>query len=586
MEEERKRFVLERMNNLPKGCVTKRTISGKVYFYYQWVEDGKQYSKVISEDRANELTQQILERRMLAKELKNIANNDIQPSYTATVNTSYVPKVRFSPQFNSNVIYGENLKSCVRSIVGLNKRYLFNDIINYLKDDTDDRVCLIYGIDGSGKTTLFKQIVNSYTEENYSKIAFFSLTSNDSYLTIQEDMNRLISFGVSIFIFDDISLMSDYVQKPYYLYNQYASKGYKILCSGTEILGNLIESDNSASEHTLLFKSSYVSYKESKEVFNIANIKNYIIDFRKNKNLLEYKKSSLLGDNFKLNLIFNDDVIKELCKTLDYSDNEFSNTVFRYFNQINSKCLLDIISNCYNQQSLPNLEVLKKINEAVLVKSKENSLNILDLKLISNAFNQIDFIVDVDIVELDNLNNRHTRSIFTQFDLRYYMLTEFIRSLLLSDKFRGVNIEDRNNIIEFFNTQILGYLVMDLILLETKMSLPNDDVFTLKFVDGKYDMVVSNPTTEKSSIFNIFFEDIVLPIRLKDLNEQKKLFDTEYRYGKVCAKNVLYLGDTKNDDGIDYINIQEYLQDVSLTAEERKIINEFKRVLSKLSKKQ
>lgn len=38
-----------------KGTLQKRVISGKSYFYHQYLEDGKQVSRVISEEEAYDL---------------------------------------------------------------------------------------------------------------------------------------------------------------------------------------------------------------------------------------------------------------------------------------------------------------------------------------------------------------------------------------------------------------------------------------------------------------------------------------------------------------------------------------------------
>ena len=40
----------ERINQLPKGYISQKTISGKIYSYHQWTESGKKQSKYLRDD--------------------------------------------------------------------------------------------------------------------------------------------------------------------------------------------------------------------------------------------------------------------------------------------------------------------------------------------------------------------------------------------------------------------------------------------------------------------------------------------------------------------------------------------------------
>ena len=51
--EEKNRRIAEleaQISALPAGSITKKTVSGKVYFYHRWTEDKKRREKYIPED--------------------------------------------------------------------------------------------------------------------------------------------------------------------------------------------------------------------------------------------------------------------------------------------------------------------------------------------------------------------------------------------------------------------------------------------------------------------------------------------------------------------------------------------------------
>ena len=62
----------ERISKLPKGYVSKKTVSGNVYFYHQWSEGGVKKSRYLRDDEVAEITAQIEERKRLQRELSDI----------------------------------------------------------------------------------------------------------------------------------------------------------------------------------------------------------------------------------------------------------------------------------------------------------------------------------------------------------------------------------------------------------------------------------------------------------------------------------------------------------------------------------
>ena len=62
----------DELDNLPKGCLSRKFIGGKEYFYLQYRENGKHVSQYVPRDQEKMLREQIERRRRLKKSLQDI----------------------------------------------------------------------------------------------------------------------------------------------------------------------------------------------------------------------------------------------------------------------------------------------------------------------------------------------------------------------------------------------------------------------------------------------------------------------------------------------------------------------------------
>ena len=89
-------------------------------------------------------------------------------------------------------------------------------------------------------------------------------------------------------------------------------------------------------------------------------------------------------------------------------------------------------------------------------------------------------------------------------------------------------------------------------------------VFKFKFdVRGEYDMVIYDKNTNTCRIYEVKHSEKIVEqqtrfLRMKELNEI-----TEKRFGKIAGKYVIYRGKTQEVDGIQYVNVEEYLNSLA-----------------------
>ena len=72
-------------------------------------------------------------------------------------------------------------------------------------------------------------------------------------------------------------------------------------------------------------------------------------------------------------------------------------------------------------------------------------------------------------------------------------------------------------------------------------------------------MVINNPESLETRIYEIKYSKAQVPDQTRHLLDETKCAQTEFRYGKIIQKAVLYRGNTCKVGDIDYINLEEYL---------------------------
>ena len=173
----------------------------------------------------------------------------------------------------------------------------------------------------------------------------------------------------------------------------------------------------------------------------------------------------------------------------------------------------------------------------------------------------MDLTYDVPIETIPVKSQKKTQTVISQPGLRYAQAEAFVRQLMKDERFSGISAVERGSVIERILNEIRGRMMEDIVLLETTMAKPEKEVFQLRFAIGEFDMVVVDERVPKCEIYEIKHSDKVVPAQYRFLSDTEKQKATEFRYGKIVCKAVIYRGEsTILDNGIEYINVEEYLK--------------------------
>ena len=576
---------------LPVGYISKKTIAGKVRYYLQWTENGKKKSKYVDEAIVGALRSQIEDRRQFQARIKEIkallSNVAVQPKQSTN-----------EQKFQTNVIVGERLRSFFGSVAGYKKRACFSALQDYLYGDVRDKVFILYGLRRTGKTTLIRQSLAEMTVADLAKSAFIQIGAGNSLSQVNADLKLLSDNGFKYVFIDEVTLIEDFIEGAALFSDVFAACGMKIVLSGTDSLGFLFSEDEQLYDRCILLHTTFIPYKEFEEVLGVKGIDEYI-RYGGTMSLggVHYNKSSTFASAKSTDEYVDSAIARNIQHSLKcyqyaghfralqdlYEHGELTSAINRIIEDINHRFTLDVLTrdftshdlgiserNLRNDREKPNdildridiKQFTERLKSLLEIKNRnEMSVNITEVhrKEIKEYLDLLDLTVDIDIQSLPPTNLKNQRTQFSQPGMRYCQAEELINSLMLDATFQNVSAVERSWIIERILDEIKGRMMEDIVLLETKMK-SNKQVFKLQFAIGEFDMIVVDTESNTCEIYEIKHSAERTPEQYKNLIDENKCRDTEFRHGCITGKYVIYRGETTSLNGIKYLNVEEYLK--------------------------
>lgn len=587
MDKVRIRYIKEWISQLPQGNITYKTIKGKKYPYHQWTENGKQHGRMVKDHELEELKEKIEQRKSLEKKLKESGASDDLLSDNF---------------FFSSVKVGEELSAFVAPVKTFKKRNCYSKLNEYIYGDSSDRVFILYGLRRTGKTTLIRQLISEMSEETLLQTAFMQINSTIDIAKLNIDLKQLSKSGYRYVFIDEVTLMNDFIDCAALFSDVYATSGMKIVLSGTDSLGFLFSEDRELYDRCFMVHTTFISYAEFDTILGIKGIDEYIryggtmslggvnynqsgMTFATKESTEEYIDSAIARNiQHSLKNYQNGEHFRHLFELYDL--NELTSAINRIVEDINHRFTIEVLTKDFvsNDLSLSAKNLLRDKNEPddVLYRidkqkvtedlrklleirnRSEQSVNITDIHKteIKQYLDLLDLTVDLDTVFMTDLNKKEMRVAVSQPGMRYSQAEALIKSLMKDDIFRELSLRERNRVTERILNDIRGRMMEDIVVLETRIAKPDCEVFKLVFAAGEFDMVVFEPENECCSIYEIKHSAEVIANQYRHLTDEEKCKETEFRFGDIKGKYVIYRGKTHDVDGIHYVNVEEYLSNL------------------------
>ena len=593
----------EQIARLPIGYITEKVINEKKYYCQQWKENGKSKSRYISEEEANTLKPQIEERKKLQKELKAL-----KKTLPAPVSEKIEEKTP-EPEFKMSALYGEALLKMAQTASQYERRDCFSKIQDFLKTPAADKVCLVFGLRRTGKTTLLKQLVLAMNEEEQKSAIYIKASTENTIEELNADLKIANKLKYKYVFIDEITLIEKFIDNAALLSDVYAVQGMKIVLSGTDSLGFWFAQNEELYDRAVTVHTTFVPFREYSRLLKIHDIDEYI---RYGGTLKAGKTNFEDSDINSFNASFRTDEstrryidtaiaqnIQHSLKCYDrgnhfrnlidlYKKDELTNAINRIIEDMNQAFTVDVITRDFNSSDLGSAkdllrrekdeskrtdfldtfdasEVTKKLMDILKIRNKERQtieIKEVHIQEITEYLKALDLLQIVYTENIPISNKKEERIIFTQSGMRFCQAQVLVYSLMQDEVFGSLTGNLRDIITEKILEDVQGRMLEDIVFLETKRTYGSKrNVFKLKFASGEFDMVIQDKAKKQCEIFEIKHSKQMVSTQYRHINNEEKIVLTEAQFGKVVRKCVLYRGESQVlENGIEYKNVEEFLK--------------------------
>ncbi|MBQ7728030.1 MAG: AAA family ATPase [Clostridia bacterium] len=589
----------EAIAELPQGYISKKTISGKTRFYRQWTENKKIRSEYIREEELESLQKAMEQKKALRQELRALKR--LMPKKSGkTVETNYQIKT----------LLGEELQRAVEFYDRKEKRDCFELIKDYLSGDDFGRVCLVYGLRRTGKTTMLFQAIRQLPIET---TAYLKASTFNTIFDLDHDLKLLVREGYRYIFIDEITLIRDFIDSASLLSDIYAVQGVKIVISGTDSLGFWLAEREELYDRAIMIHTTYIPFREHSRLLGICDIDEYI---RYGGTLrageTNFDRPELYVQNASF---FNDESTRKyidtaICSNIQnslkcyesgghfrhleelYREDELTGAINRIIEDMNHRFVLEVLTRDFvsNDLGLARRNLLKskdpKLRDADLssvdfyavtnrlrhlleIRNRnETKIKLTEdhVKEIKEYLRALDLIVECPIETIEGTTPLE-RTLFSQPGMRFCQAQVLVFSLMRDEAFAGMPDEIRNAIRDTILNEVRGRMMEDMILLETIQTIKEPvRIFKLQFSRGEFDMVAYDPDRNRCSCFEIKHSDQMVAEQTRNLINEDLCALTEHRFGPIESRIVLYRGkDGVDERGIQYRNAEHFLQNLPKT---------------------
>ena len=487
--------------------------------------------------------------KILGMSTRNYQNyeNDPKKANTAKYNaihkqlqvygTEVAAPVVQDAEYHTNVVTGIGLQAFFKRVAKYKKRDCYKTLKKFIEADYDGKICILYGLRRTGKTTLLFQMMGELPTK---QTAYIKIQTTDNMSKLTKDLDRLFKGGYKYVFIDEITLMEDFICTAAVLSDVFSMMGMKIIVSGTDSLGFAMANRDELYDRSVMIHTSFIPFQEYARLLNIQSVDRYIeyggtlkmenmsfddpdvafdeVSFRDDESTRKYIDTAISRNiqhtlkNDHYGEYFNQ--LREL-----YDKGELTNVINRIVESMNHRFLLRVVQENFKSHDLGSAKelllhefpaqratVLYDIDEKqvverlkAIIEVKERSETTVEvtqehIEKIKKYLLMLDLIVDCTERYESGKQTPHT--VFAQPGMRYAIAKALIYSLMQDEYFRSVSELDKEYIVSKILDDVKGRMLEDIVLLETfKAATGNEEVFKFKFDNGgEYDMVTRRNT--------------------------------------------------------------------------------------------
>ena len=518
-----------------------------------------------------------------------------QPVVTAAVPSQI-------PEFYTNVVTGTGLQALANSVAKYGKRDCFSTLQKFVNGSYDGKICILYGLRRTGKTTLLFQMLSELPIE---KTAYIKVQTTDDMSRLTKDLKALYELGYRYAFIDEITLLSDFIDTAAVLSDVFSMMGMKIVVSGTDSLGFAMANRDELYDRSVTIHTSFIPFREYARLLNICSVDSYIeyggtlkmenmsfddpdaafdeVAFRNDESTRKYIDTAISRNiqhtlkNDHYGEYFNQ--LREL-----YEKGELTNVINRIVQHMNHRFVLRVVEDEFKSHDFGSAkelllhdlpaeratvlydvdekQILERLKAIIEVKEKsETTVSITQehIDKVKKYLLMLDLIVNCP--ERYESGKQAEHIVFSQPGMRYAIAKALVYSLMQDAYFASIPEADKAYITGKILDDVKGRMLEDIVLLEVCKAAPSTmEAFKFKFdVGGEFDMVIYDKTSQNCRIYEIKHSAKVNEKQTIHLRDAEKCQIVENRFGPISGKFVLYRGKDTFAEGVQYLNVENFL---------------------------
>ena len=521
-------------------------------------------------------------------------------SYGQTVVTAAVPSQ--IPEFYTNVVTGTGLKALANSVAKYGKRDCFSTLQKFVTGSYDGKICILYGLRRTGKTTLLFQMLSELPIE---KTAYIKVQTIDDMSRLTKDLKALFELGYRYVFIDEITLLSDFIDTAAVLSDVFSMMGMKIVVSGTNSLGFAMANRDELYDRSVTIHTSFIPFREYARLLNIRSVDSYIeyggtlkmknmsfddpdaafdeVAFRDDESTRKYIDTAISRNiqhtlkNDHYGEYFNQ--LREL-----YEKGELTNVINRIVQHMNHRFVLRVVEDEFKSHDFGSAKelllhdlpaeratVLYDVNEKQILERLKAIIEVKEKSEITVPITQehIDkvkkYLLMLDLIvncpERYESGKQTEHIVFSQPGMRYAIAKALVYSLMQDAYFASISEADKAYITGKILDDVKGRMLEDIVLLEVRKTAPSTmEAFKFKFdAGGEFDMVIYDKAGQNCRIYEIKHSTETNEKQTLHLRDAEKCQIVEKRFGPISGKFVLYRGKDTFAEGVQYLNVENFL---------------------------
>jgi len=506
------------------------------------------------------------------------------------------------PEFYTNVVTGTGLQALANSVAKYGKRDCFSTLQKFVNGSYDGKICILYGLRRTGKTTLLFQMLSELPIE---KTAYIKVQTIDDMSRLTKDLKALFELGYRYVFIDEITLLSDFIDTAAVLSDVFSMMGMKIVVSGTDSLGFVMANRDELYDRSVTIHTSFIPFREYARLLNIRSVDSYIeyggtlkmenmsfddpdaafdeVAFRDDESTRKYIDTAISRNiqhtlkNDHYGEYFNQ--LREL-----YEKGELTNVINRIVQHMNHRFVLRVVEDEFKSHDFGSAkdlllhdlpaeratvlydvnekQILERLKAIIEVKEKsETTVPITQehIDKVKKYLLMLDLIVNCP--ERYESGKQAEHIVFSQPGMRYAIAKALVYSLMQDAYFASISEADKAYITGKILDDVKGRMLEDIVLLEVCKAAPSAmEAFKFKFdAGGEFDMVIYDKASRNCRIYEIKHSTEVNEKQTIHLRDAEKCQIIENRFGPISGKFVLYRGKDTLAEGVQYLNVENYL---------------------------